>query len=125
MRCSGGQHAIGLVVGPRGNCIDMQKNVDEEIHKESDGVEDQDIRHVCNVVCGQQLHLLFGCAHEQKARRVQKLRGLLARVSTGFGRQRLTKGGRCCQALGSLAPLESFSVKHISMMRAAPAAIKL
>lgn len=38
---------------------------------------------------------------------------------------RLTKGVRCCQLLGSVFPRESLSKKQISMIRAAPAAIKV
>ena len=45
----------------------MQEDVDEEVHEESDGVEDEDVGDVRDVVGGEEGHLLLCGGEEEEA----------------------------------------------------------
>ena len=58
---------VAVVVGPDGLRVDVQENVDEEVHEESDGVEDEDVGDVRDVVGGEEGHLLLCGGEEEEA----------------------------------------------------------
>lgn len=77
------EHAVGLVFGPGGGGVQIEEDVDEEVHEEGDGVEDEDVGDVGDVVGGEEGHLLFGGAHEEETGCVEELKTRLGWVLEG------------------------------------------
>ncbi len=73
-----GCDSVCFVVWPGVRSVYVEENVDKEVEKESDRVENEDVRDVGDVVRGEELHLLFGGGHEKETGGVEKL----VRVST-------------------------------------------
>ena len=60
--------AVGFAgLGPGVDGVEVDEHVDEEDEEEGEAVEDENVGYVCYFGVRKELHLFFGCAHEQEA----------------------------------------------------------